>query len=118
VHVHDQVHAPDREDPRPVDRWSIAAWGTWPWFFEQLLDDLPASRDWQVGIRRKGIVTRSSSGWLSPTPERAVTEAVKARVRERIPDSWRNFDLGLFSSDSSSRPGAPTGRKLAPCGRD
>src|SRR5204862_4498582 len=70
-----------------------------PWFFEQLLDDLPGiTRDWQVGMRRTG--NRDTIEFrvelLAGATEQGVTDAVKGRVKERIPDSWRNFDLGLF----------------------
>jgi phenylacetate-CoA ligase len=88
-----------------------------PWFFEQLLDDLPGiTRDWQVGIRRTG--NRDTIEFrlelLAAASDAAVTEAVKTRVRERIPDSWRNFDLGLFEFGFQfAAPGAlRTGRKL------
>jgi phenylacetate-CoA ligase len=73
-----------------------------PWFFEQLLDDLPEiTRDWQVGVLRTGnrdtvefrVELRNGS-----SPE-IVTAAIKERVRERIPDSWRNYQLKLFEFD-------------------
>jgi phenylacetate-CoA ligase len=70
-----------------------------PWFFEQLLDELPEiSRDWQVGVIRTG--NRDAVEFRlelrdGATPD-IVTEAVKRRVQERIPDSWRNYQLGLF----------------------
>jgi hypothetical protein len=43
-----------------------------------------------------------------------VTAAIKNRVRERIPDSWRNYELGLFEFGFRfARPGElRTGRKL------
>jgi hypothetical protein len=46
--------------------------------------------------------------------EPAVVQAVKDRVKERIPDSWRNFDLGLYEFGfKMTTPGAlRTGRKL------
>ena len=88
-----------------------------PWFFEQLLDGVPEiTRDWQVGVVRTGnrdtiefrLELREGS-----TPE-TVTEIVKARVKERIPDSWRNYQLGLFEFGFRfAAPGAlRTGRKL------
>ena len=70
-----------------------------PWFFEQLLDDLPGiTRDWQVGVIRTG--NRDTIEFRLELKDAAaadqVTEGVKARVRERIPDSWRNYELKLF----------------------
>src|ERR1700681_3340319 len=73
-----------------------------PWFFEQLLDDLPEiTRDWQVGVLRSGnhdtiefrVELRDGAA-----PD-AVTDAIKRRVKERIPDSWRNYQLKLFEFD-------------------
>ena len=88
-----------------------------PWFFEQLLDDLPAiTRDWQVGVLRTGnrdtIEFRVELQDGSSADE--VGEAIRARVRDRIPDSWRNFQLGLFEFGFRfARPGTlRTGRKL------
>jgi phenylacetate-CoA ligase len=88
-----------------------------PWFFEQLLDDLPGiSRDWQVGIMRTG--NRDTIEFrlelVDGATEPAVVQAVKDRVKERIPDSWRNFDLGLYEFGfKMTTPGAlRTGRKL------
>src|SRR5579862_2031192 len=88
-----------------------------PWFFEQLLDDLPGiTRDWQVGIRRTG--NRDTIEFrlelLPGSTEAAVTQAVKDRVKERIPDSWRNYDLGLyeFGFQFAAPGGLRTGRKL------
>jgi phenylacetate-CoA ligase len=72
-----------------------------PWFFEQLLDDLAGiTRDWQVGVLRTGnrdtiefrVEVTSGSG-------PAIGEAIKERVRTRIPDSWRNYELKLFDFD-------------------
>ena len=72
-----------------------------PWFFEQLLDDLPGiTRDWQVGVLRTGnhdtiefrVEVTNGSG-------QAIGEAIKERVRARIPDSWRNYELKLFDFD-------------------
>jgi phenylacetate-CoA ligase len=88
-----------------------------PWFVEQLLDDLPGiTRDWQVAVVRTGnhdTIEFRLELLLTATAE-AVTAAVKQRVRERIPDSWRNYELKLFEFDF--RYVAPgrlrTGRKL------
>jgi phenylacetate-CoA ligase len=88
-----------------------------PWFFEQLLDDLPdIGRDWQVGVLRTGnhdtidfrVELREES-----TAE-AVTAAIKQRVRDRIPDSWRNYELKLFEFDFTFAPlgSLRRGRKL------
>lgn len=88
-----------------------------PWFFEQLIDDLPGiTRDWQVGVLRTG--NRDTIEFRlelrDQTAADAVAAAVKARVRERIPDSWRNYELGLF--EFGYRFAAPgtlrAGRKL------
>ena len=88
-----------------------------PWFFEQLLDDLPEiTRDWQVGVLRTGnhdtiefrVELRDGSS------AEMVAAAIKQRVKDRIPDSWRNYQLKLFEFDF--RFGAPgslrAGRKL------
>jgi phenylacetate-CoA ligase len=73
-----------------------------PWFFEQLLDDLPEiTRDWQVGVLRSGnhdtieFRVELRDGGM---PD-AVSAAIKQRVKERIPDSWRNYELKLFEFD-------------------
>ncbi len=88
-----------------------------PWFFEQLLDDLPAiTRDWQVGVYRGA--NRDTIEFRvelrDPASADAVTAAIKDRVKDRIPDSWRNFELGLFEfAFKFTTPGAlRTGRKL------
>lgn len=88
-----------------------------PWFFEQLLDDLPGiTRDWQVGVLRSG--NRDTIEFRvelrDGTPPEAVMAAIKQRVRERIPDSWRNYELKLFEFEFRfTAPGAlRTGRKL------
>src|SRR5258705_2020583 len=65
-----------------------------PWFFEMLLEHLPGiTDDWQVGIIRSGnkdtIEFRLELADQSAGP--SVSDAVKASVRERIPDSWRNY---------------------------
>lgn len=88
-----------------------------PWFFEQLLDDVPAiTRDWQVGVVRAGnhdtiefrLELRESAAADS------VEAAIKQRVQERMPDSWRNYELRLF--EFAFRFSGPetlrTGRKL------
>jgi phenylacetate-CoA ligase len=88
-----------------------------PWFFEQLLDDMPGiTRDWQVGVFRSG--NRDTIEFRlelldGSTPE-SVTEAVRQRVKDRIPDSWRNFELGLFEFGFKFTPPGTlrTGRKL------
>ena len=88
-----------------------------PWFFEQLLDDLPEiTRDWQVGVLRTGnhdtiefrVELRDGAS------SEAVMDAIRQRVKDRIPDSWRNYQLKLFEFDF--RFGLPgslrAGRKL------
>lgn len=88
-----------------------------PWFFERLLDELPGvTRDWQVAVRRTG--NRDTIEFrleIEPgATEAAVVEQVKNRVRERIPDSWRNYELQLFEFGFQFVPpgGLRTGRKL------
>ena len=88
-----------------------------PWFFETLLEHLEGiTDDWQIGIIRTGNkdtiefrLEMSDGG-----SQDAISAAVKARVRERIPDSWRNYDLGLYEFGFRfSQPGTlRTGRKL------
>ena len=73
-----------------------------PWFFEQLLDDLPGiTRDWQVGVLRTG--NRDTIEFrvelLNGASGDAVSSAITNRIRERIPDSWRNYELKLFEID-------------------
>jgi phenylacetate-CoA ligase len=87
-----------------------------PWFFETLLDGLSdITDDWQIGILRTGnkdtIEFRLELAGGQPD---AIIAAVKARVRERIPDSWRNYDLGLFEFGFRFVPAGSlrTGRKL------
>jgi len=88
-----------------------------PWFFEQLLEDVPSvSRDWQVGVTRAGnrdLIEFRLELQNGASPE-AVIQAVKDRVARRIPDSWRNYQLGLFEFDFRfSEPGTlRTARKL------
>jgi phenylacetate-CoA ligase len=88
-----------------------------PWFFEQLLDDLPGiTRDWQVGILRSG--NRDTIEFrvelVDGATEPGVGTAIKDRVKTRLPDSWRNYELGLFEFGfRTTAPGAlRTGRKL------
>ncbi len=88
-----------------------------PWFFEQLLEALPAiTSDWQVGVLRTG--NRDTIEFRLELREGStaedVTEQVKQRVKERIPDSWRNYTLGLFEFGFRFvTPGSlRTGRKL------
>jgi phenylacetate-CoA ligase len=88
-----------------------------PWFFEQLLDDIPGiSRDWQVAVVRAG--NRDTIEFrvelLNGVTSDAVTAIVKDHVRARIPDSWRNYELGLFEFDFKfATPGTlRTARKL------
>ena len=88
-----------------------------PWFFEQLLEQLAGiTDDWQIGIIRTGNKdTIEFRLELADGGSRdAISAAVKARVRERIPDSWRNYDLGLYEFGFRfSQPGTlRTGRKL------
>lgn len=88
-----------------------------PWFFENLLEGLPKiSSDWQVGVLRTG--NRDTIEFRleladGATPD-GVSAAVKQRVQERIPDSWRNYQLGLY--EFAFRYAAPGslrgGRKL------
>jgi phenylacetate-CoA ligase len=88
-----------------------------PWFFEQLVEHLEGiTDDWQIGILRTGNkdtiefrLEMSDGG-----SQDAIAAAVKARVRERIPDSWRNYELGLYEFGFRfSQPGTlRTGRKL------
>jgi phenylacetate-CoA ligase len=72
-----------------------------PWFFEQLLDDLAGiTRDWQVGVLRVG--NRDTIEFrveVTNGPGQAIGDAIKERVRTRIPDSWRNYELKLFDFD-------------------
>ncbi|MGE5243097.1 MAG: phenylacetate--CoA ligase family protein [Betaproteobacteria bacterium] len=88
-----------------------------PWFFEQLLDELPAiTSDWQVGVVRTGNhdMIEFRLELRDPAAADAVAETIRGRVRERIPDSWRNYELKLF--EFGFRFAAPgqlrTGRKL------
>jgi phenylacetate-CoA ligase len=88
-----------------------------PWFVEQLLEDLPEiTRDWQVGVLRSG--NRDSIEFRvelrDGASSDAVMAAIKQRVKERIPDSWRNYELKLFEFEFRFvEPGAlRTGRKL------
>lgn len=88
-----------------------------PWFFERLLDDVPGiTRDWQVGVVRAGnrdtIEFRLELG-DGGTPA-DVAARVKDHVQARIPDSWRNYELGLFEFEFRFvAPGAlRTARKL------
>ena len=88
-----------------------------PWFFEQLLEDVPSvTRDWQVGVTRAGnhdLIEFRLELQNGASPE-VVTQAIKDRVAKRIPDSWRNYQLGLFEFDFRfSEPGTlRTARKL------
>ncbi len=88
-----------------------------PWFFEQLLDDLPGiTREWQVAVQRAG--NRDLVELRLELADGESADSVKAdlmqRVRERLPDSWRNYQLNLFEFGFDfSRPGTlRTGRKL------
>jgi len=88
-----------------------------PWFFEQLLDDLPEiTPDWQVAVVRTGnrdtIEFRLELRDSAPIDQ--VQQAVTRRVQERIPDSWRNYELKLFEFDFQfTSPGQlRSGRKL------
>lgn len=88
-----------------------------PWFFERLLDDLPEiTGDWQVGVVRTG--NRDTIEFRlelrDPAAAELVAQVIKRRVQERIPDSWRNYDLKLFEFGFRFvTPGAlRTGRKL------
>jgi phenylacetate-CoA ligase len=81
-----------------------------PSFFERLLDDLPLiGRDWQVGVYRaanRDAIEFRVELCADAAPER-VTAAIKDRVKERTPDSWRNYQLGLFEFDFKfAAPGA------------
>ena len=88
-----------------------------PWFFEQLLEDIPSvTRDWQVGVIRAGnhdLIEFRLELQNGASPE-TVSQAIKDRVARRIPDSWRNYQLGLFEFDFRfSEPGTlRTARKL------
>src|SRR5215813_2214240 len=88
-----------------------------PWFFEQLLDDAPSvTRDWQVGVTRAGnrdLIEFRLELQNGVSPD-VVIQAIKDRVARRIPDSWRNYQLGLFEFDFRfSEPGTlRTARKL------
>ncbi len=88
-----------------------------PWFFERLLDDLPEiTGDWQVGVVRTG--NRDTIEFRlelrDPAAAEPVAQVIKRRVQERIPDSWRNYELKLFEFGFRFvTPGAlRTGRKL------
>src|SRR5258705_9325634 len=88
-----------------------------PWFFEQLLDDVAEiTRDWQVGILRTGNhdTIEFRVELLNGSSPDAVAAVIKQRVRGRIPDSWRNYELKLFEFDFKfAAPGElRTGRKL------
>jgi phenylacetate-CoA ligase len=88
-----------------------------PWFFEQLLDGLPGiTRDWQVAVLRTGNrdTIEFRVEMLDGSTAEAVAGLIKQRVKERIPDSWRNFELNLFEFGFRfAEPGAlRTGRKL------
>lgn len=88
-----------------------------PWFFEQLLDDMPGiTRDWQVAVRRAGNHDTIEFRLELPDPAAAdaATAALLERVRTRLPDSWRNYQLKLFEFDFAFvAPGSlRTGRKL------
>ena len=88
-----------------------------PWFFEQLLENLPGvTRDWQVGVFRSGNhdTIEFRVELLDGASADAVTAAIRQRVKERIPDSWRNYELQLFEFGFRFvPPGAlRTGRKL------
>ena len=70
-----------------------------PWFFENLLQDVPdISSDWQIGVIRTGNcdTIEFRLELVDHAAPETVAALVKQRVRERIPDSWRNFELGLF----------------------
>jgi phenylacetate-CoA ligase len=88
-----------------------------PWFFEQLLDGLPEiTRDWQVGVLRTGnhdTIEFRVELRDAVAPE-MVMDAIKQRVRSRIPESWRNYELKLFEFDFRFGPPGSlrSGRKL------
>ena len=70
-----------------------------PWFFENLLQDVShISSDWQIGVLRTGNhdTIEFRLELVDHAAPDEVAALVKQRVRERIPDSWRNFELGLF----------------------
>jgi hypothetical protein len=56
------------------------------------------SSDWQIGVIRTGNcdTIEFRLELVDPARTESVAALVKQRVRERIPDSWRNFELGLF----------------------
>ena len=91
------------------------------------------AREWTAALRGQGFSPRDLDElWAGLTEEavrrllkgsalRASAEAIRreaneviARVKERIPDSWRNFELQLFEFGFRfAAPGAlRTGRKL------
>ncbi len=88
-----------------------------PWFFEQVLDDLPGvTRDWQVAVQRAGnrdLIEMRLELLDADAGERVKADLVQ-RVKERLPDSWRNYQLKLFEFGFAfSLPGTlRTGRKL------
>ncbi len=88
-----------------------------PWFFERLLDDVPGiTRDWQVGVVRTGNhdTIEFRLELADSAAADSVVEGVRSRVRERIPDSWRNYELKLFEfAFRFASPGTlRSGRKL------
>lgn len=70
-----------------------------PWFFENLLEGLPQiSSDWQVAVRRTGNydTIEFRLELLPSAAEDGVSVAIQQRIEKRIPESWRNYQLGLF----------------------
>src|SRR5262249_13225906 len=60
-----------------------------PWALEQFLDDLPGiTRDWQVGVTRRGNidVLDFRLELLPDTPAETVQATIKQRVMQRFPD--------------------------------
>ncbi len=88
-----------------------------PWVFAEILRDLAeVGQDWQVAVlndgRRDVIELRVELDNIGRLPE--VERQVRANLRERFPDFWKNYEMKLYELrvTAHERKSLRGGRKL------
>ena len=85
-----------------------------PWVFDEVLRGIPAADEWQAVLTSDGRYDVIELRVESDAAASALAEIVRAHLRERFPDFWKNREMGLYTLRVTPVPcgSLRTGRKL------
>jgi phenylacetate-CoA ligase len=93
-----------------TDELVVASGGNlYPLMFEEILKDIDGiTSDWQIVFHLRGIkeILEFNIESRGTVPRDALRDKILANIRERYPDLWKNYSIGIFEMEFAyHRPG-------------